>query len=217
MSEIYHISGLEHSHGGRLVLNVESLTVSGGEIAGITGPNGSGKSTLMAVMAFLLKPDLGRVRFLGRAVDFAEPSLRRQAVLLPQDPCLLRRTVWGNVSYGLSVRGLKDEGLVRRAMDMVGLDPQRFAKRWWWELSGGEIRRVGLAARLALSPEALLLDEPTANLDPESARLVRLAILAEVSGQQSAAVVISHDQQWLESFVTALYRLDPDQGLKTLY
>lgn len=216
MNARYEIEGLSHSYGGRPALALEWLRVEAGEIVGVLGANGAGKSTLLGVMAFLLVPERGSVRFDGRPVTFGEAALRRQAVLMPQDPCLLRRRVWDNVAYGRRVRGDHDPRRTTEALELVGLDPERFARRWWWELSGGETRRVALAARLALSPKVLLLDEPTASLDPESSHLVSQAVTAARDRHGCSAVIVSHDREWLQGLGATLYRLSPGTGLEPI-
>lgn len=214
MSELaYEISGVEHVYSGRASLRCQRLDVPEGAVVGIGGPNGAGKSTLMRVMAFLLAPARGSVRFFGREVRFGDSALTGQAVLMPQDPALLRRRVEANVLYGLKIRGLDDPRAAGEALELVGLDPAKFSRRWWWELSGGEARRVALAARLAIKPRVLLLDEPTAGLDPESAELVRLAVLAARELRGLTAVAVSHDREWLDSACDVTYRLDPVAGI----
>ena len=211
---VFELEGVEHRFGDRRAVRVDSFRVEPESVTGIFGPNGAGKSTLLYVMAFLLTPARGNMRFLGQPVAFGDPALRRRAVLLPQDPALLKRPVAANVGYGLKLRGLSDPALIDQALALVGLDPPQYLARSWRELSGGETRRVALAARLALRPAALLLDEPTASLDPESAVNVRAAILGARQQQGCASVVVSHDREWLESVCDVLYQLTPQQGLK---
>lgn len=118
-----------------------------------------------------------------------------------------------NVSYGLKVRREPWQAGAATALELVGLAPGEFAARPWWRLSGGEARRVALAARLALAPRGLLLDEPTAGLDPESALRVRQAVLSARDRLGLACVVVSHDRIWLQSLCDSLYTLDPQTGL----
>ncbi len=213
---VYELTGVEHLYGGRVALSCKSLVVQPGRIAGIKGPNGAGKSTLLSVMAFLIAPTSGSVRFMGQeAAGSSDVRLRRQAVLMPQDPALLKRKVRENVQYGLKVRGVNDDRAVIGALELVGLDPAKYLNRWWWELSGGEARRVALAARLALNPKVLLLDEPTASLDPESTDLVMKA-LRSARDRGLTVVVVSHDSEWLESASDDVYRLDPREGMNPL-
>lgn len=213
---VYEIRGLEHHYGERVALRCPALRVDPGRIVGIRGPNGAGKSTLLMIMSFLVAPTSGEVLFMGRPGRPGDVELRRQAVLLPQDPALLKRRVEGNVLYGLKARGLRDEKAVAEALELVGLDPGRYLRRWWWELSGGEVRRVALAARLALKPRVLLLDEPTASLDPESAALVRQALLEARERASLTTVAVSHDWEWLDSVCDDMYRLAPRTGIEKL-
>ena len=213
---VYAIENLEHRFGERVALRCQKLLIEPGRIVGIRGANGAGKSTLLMIMSFLLAPTQGVVRFCGVEAHSNDVSLRRQAVLMPQDPALLRRRVEANVLYGLKARGERQEGAASDALELVGLAPERYLRRWWWELSGGEARRVALAARLALKPTVLLLDEPTASLDPESAELVRQALLAAREHRDLTVVAVSHDREWLDSLCDEMYRLDQQTGIQKL-
>jgi len=213
---IYDISGVEHRYGDRVVLKCERFIVPPAKIVGVRGPNGAGKSTLLSIMAFLMKPTAGIVRFMGQGAGAGDVHLRRRAVLMPQDPALLRRKVEANVLYGLALRGVEDPAAAPEALDLVGLDPDRYLRRWWWELSGGESHRVALAARLALKPDVLLLDEPTASLDPASAEMVRKALTAARDRRGLTVVAVSHDTEWLDSVSDELYRLDQSEGMRRI-
>lgn len=206
MSEAaYRLEDVVQVYAGREVLRVEALEIAARRVTGIAGPNGSGKSTLMRLLAFLEAPVSGRMSFFGAPCGFEDEALRREATLLTQEPYLLRRTVAGNVAYGLKVRGLEaSEGAVGAALEMVGLAPERFARRSWFELSGGEAQRVALAARLVLRPRVLLLDEPTASLDEDSARRIRKAALAAREQWGATVVAVSHDMVWLRSLADSV-------------
>ncbi|MFP3981910.1 MAG: ATP-binding cassette domain-containing protein, partial [Desulfobacterales bacterium] len=165
MAPLYELENIRQVYADRVVLEIDRMVVYPGEIIGISGPNGSGKSTLLRILALVESPVQGRVFFSGRPTNPNDLQSRRQITLLSQSPYLLKRSVLGNVSYGLKIRGITGKReKARAALSMVGLDPQEFAGRMWYELSGGEAQRVALAARLALGPRALLLDEPTAYL-----------------------------------------------------
>ncbi len=197
MNALFELTQVTRRYGDRLSLHVDELRILPGEVVGLAGPNGSGKSTLLRLLALIEPPSSGSIRYDGRPVRDPAP-LRREITLLQQDPYLLKRTVYANVAYGLHVRGADDvPDRVRRALRMAGLDADIFANRSWRELSGGEARRVALAARLVLEPRVLLLDEPTTSLDEESLELMQRAIEATQQALSTTLVVASHDQTWL--------------------
>lgn len=208
MSALYELRDVVQEYGGREVLRVPELDVRERRITGLAGPNGSGKSTLLRILAFLESPVGGEVRWQGGPARAGADGLRREVTLLTQEPYLLRRSVAANVAYGLKVRGMGGEtGRVREALDMVGLPPDSFARRAWYELSGGEAQRVALAARLALRPRVLLLDEPTASLDEESALRIHDAALMAREQWGATLVVVSHDADWLDRVCDEVLRL----------
>ena len=176
---VYEIRSLKHAYRGRTVLVVDHLTVKPASIVGLAGPNGSGKSTLLRLMGLIERPVEGEILYNGRPVAPFTREARLRITLLPQEPFLMRRSVFGNVAYGLKLRGDFGNlgGRVKEALSMVGLSSEIFCRRPWYALSGGEARRVALAARLALRPRVLLLDEPTAGVDAASAQLIREASL----------------------------------------
>ena len=200
MSDIlYKLSNITQSYSGKTVLEIDEFIVPKGAIVGLAGHNGSGKSTLMRILAFLESPASGEVVFDGRKIETLETSLRREVTLLTQEPYLLKRTVAGNVAYGLELRGENNiDSKVRESLNLVGLDPDSFMPRQWFELSGGEAQRVALAARLAINPKVLLLDEPTASLDRESTLLIHDAAVKVREKCGTTLVIVSHDYLWLE-------------------
>lgn len=200
----FELRDVRRCYGERLALRVEHLRIETGVCTGIVGPNGSGKSTLLRLLAFLDTPDAGSLFFEGRDASGHAPELRRHVSLLPQEPYLLRRSVQENITYGLKLRKIpagREEAAA--ALRRVGLEPDLFLKRQWHELSGGEAQRVALAARLALSPRVLLLDEPTASLDEEGCEQVA-ATLKNVVAQGLTCVVVSHDREWLAPLAQAM-------------
>ncbi len=208
MSDVlYRLSNVTQCYGGKTVLDVSDFSISKGAIVGLAGHNGSGKSTMMRILAFLESPASGEIFYDGKRVDVANTDLRREVSLLTQEPYLLKRTVGRNVAYGLELRGADNiESTVRDSLNMVGLDPDLFMSRQWYELSGGEAQRVAFAARLAINPRVLLLDEPTASLDRESTLLIREAAAKVRDKCGTTLVIVSHDQSWLEEVSDVICR-----------
>ena len=204
---IYRLEKIQVRYGDRLALDVDHLEIAPASILGLEGPNGSGKSTLLRVLAFLEIPLRGSLWFNGTpAVGTDLLGLRQQVTLLLQDPYLLRTSVFENVAYGLRARGMR-QGLrdrVFHSLELVGLDPGRFAHRPWTALSGGEARRVAMASRLAIRTPVLLLDEPTAGVDKDSVILLKTAALKAREEWGATLVVVSHDMAWMNQVADRL-------------
>ncbi|MGI5877017.1 MAG: energy-coupling factor transporter ATPase [Christensenellales bacterium] len=178
-----------------------SLTVDDGSFVGIIGHTGSGKSTLVQHMNGLLRPTSGRVVVEGIDVGAKGADLRalRQRVgLVFQYPehQLFEETVRRDVAFGPRNLGLPEAEVDRRvdkALMWVGLDPDKLADRSPFELSGGQRRRVALAGVLAMEPRVLILDEPTAGLDPEG-RSDMLRMMRELRAREGTTILmISHN------------------------
>jgi len=196
---IYEIRSLKHSYAEKTILAIEHFNVPPASIVGIIGPNGSGKSTLLRLLGLIERPTHGKIHFNGRQVEPFSNEARFLITLLPQEPFLMKRSVFKNVSYGLKLRGNGSNitTSVNDALALVGLPSRDFAQRPWYALSGGEIQRVALAARLALKPKVLLLDEPTANVDAASAQLIKAASLRARQELGATLIIASHDWEWL--------------------
>jgi tungstate transport system ATP-binding protein len=175
----YVLEGVSHAYGGRPVLDIDRLEVGAGEVVCLVGPTGSGKSTLLRLLVGLEQPtagglSFGEYRLDGRGLPL---GVRRRITLMFQRPLLLAGTVRANVEYGLRLRGRRGRSQVARAvLERLGLGG--LASRPARSLSGGEVQLVALARALALEPDVLLLDEPTAHLDP-----ARVALVEEVVGE----------------------------------
>ncbi len=195
----YHLTGIRAFYRTNLVVEVEELTIASGRLHILAGPNGSGKSTLLSILAFLMKPGHGEVVFAGTQVDWHRKQLadlRKRVTLLHQHSFLFSGTVSANVAFGPRARSMAKEDVqraVKKSLAMVGLDG--FESRNARQLSGGESRRVALARALACQPEVLLLDEPLAHVDRESAEIIE-ALVVSLSGRGTTVVMSSHDEQF---------------------
>jgi tungstate transport system ATP-binding protein len=198
---LYRLHNLTYRYDHRFSLHVPDYSIKKGTALGLVGPNGGGKSTLLKLLAFLESPHEGTIYYNGTKADNNNTECQKNVTILLQEPYLLKRSVFENVVYGLKVRHEKNnvKDRVHHALGLVGLPPEDFAKRRWHELSGGEAQRVALAARLVLRPEVLILDEPTASVDQQSAVLIKEAITILREKHDTTLIIASHDLVWLNS------------------
>ena len=178
-----------------------SFTAEDGQLLGVIGHTGSGKSTLLQHLNGLLKPDAGKVVVGG--VDITQPGIsmveiRKRIGLVFQYPeyQLFEETVAKDVAFGPKNLGLPEaeiEERVREAIELVGLDYEAIKDRSPFELSGGQKRRVAIAGVVAMRPEVLILDEPTAGLDPKAHQDV-LKMVQEVHRRTGGIIIlVSHN------------------------
>lgn len=191
------ISGLCRKVGDRVLVKNINVAIPDGMIFGIIGPSGSGKTTLMRMIDLLDNPTRGTIEINGtRATKDKKEQLelRRKMGMVFQKPIVLSTTVFENVSYGLRFRGVKGDELKSRvleAIDLVGLSG--YEDRYAPTLSGGEMQRVAIARSMVTRPEVLLLDEPTANLDPASTEKIEELIRAINSRFGTTIIISTHD------------------------
>lgn len=173
--EIFQVQSLRFAYDpGLPVLNIPDLSVEKNRVTVFAGGNGSGKTTLLKLLNGLLTPGKGNISYKGEALrEEKYRIIRNETVLVHQNPYLFSGTVFQNVSYGLKIRKIEPAAIrvsVSRFLSAVGL--KGFETRKAGGLSGGERQRVALARALAIEPEVILLDEPTANVDTASTALI---------------------------------------------
>ncbi len=199
---IYTLSQVSVTHGGRRILDVDALSLERGLTYSLQGPNGAGKSTLLGILSFLSPPHDGEVRFEDTPVVWTETylrPLRRQVGLVDQHPVMFSRSVRENVGFGLKMRGYSGKELddrVLRALDRVGLAhmADTFAPR----LSGGETQRVAIARALACETKILLLDEPTASVDAQHRSVIEQIVADLRDARETTIILCTHNryQAW---------------------
>jgi len=194
MEPIYELRNVIKCYDDRCVLQIDRLAVYRGEILGVVGPSGAGKSTLLRLLNFLEPPTSGELRFAHYRSNGTLPPLeiRRRMTTVFQRPVLLQRSVFENVAYGLRLRGERNVApRVQAMLERLGLG--ELAHVAAHTLSGGEAQRVAVARALVIEPEVLLLDEPTANLDPYNIQLIE-GIVRETNRERGTTVVwVTHN------------------------
>ena len=221
LSNIYHT----YSKGTpfeRLALQNVSLEIAKGEIVAIIGHTGSGKSTLVQHLNGLLKPDKGTAAI--DDIDISSKGVqaknaRQQVGMVFQYPehQIFAETVFEDIAFGPRNKGFNEEEVakaVREAMAFVGLDYDTFAQRSPFQMSGGQMRRVAIAGVVAMNPDYLVLDEPSAGLDPRSRNAVFREIMDLHKSRGIAIVLVTHS---MEEAVKYANRLLVVNAVKVLF
>jgi energy-coupling factor transport system ATP-binding protein len=211
---LIEVAELSHVYAPGMPLEREALRninlrIMPGESVGIIGQTGSGKSTLVQHLAGLMEPTAGQVLLDGIAAHrrtTAARAKRRQVGIAFQSPeeQIFERTVFREVGFGPRKLGLRPPEIaarVNQALTMVGLNPDDVVDRSPFTLSGGEMRRLALASTLAMHPEVLILDEPTAGLDPGGRNQLLDRFKAWHHEMQLTLIVVSHDLTALAQLV----------------
>ncbi len=189
------IRDLVKRYGEILALNHVNLEVGKEETLAILGPNGAGKTTLLKIIAGIEEPTSGEIYYNNLKMDKGYSAfIRQRCTMVFQKNIVFNTTVYNNVAYGLEIRELSKneiEAKVSEALRLVKMEG--YEKRSAKKLSGGEQQRVSLARALVLEPELLLLDEPTANLDPKATSIIEEAIRYVNEETEITIVIATHN------------------------
>ncbi len=190
------LENLSKSYGRAVILKEINLRVMRGEVMALIGPTGSGKTTLLRLINLLEEPTTGRIMIEDQDIsalsERGKITVRRRMAMVFQKPVMFKADVENNVSFGLRMRGKGDSAKVREALAMVGLSG--YERRDANTLSGGEMQRIALARALILQPQLLLLDEPTANLDPKSVDAID-RLLEGLAKGRTTVILATHNMQ----------------------
>jgi len=189
------VSDISKSYSSDAVLKNCSFTFNSSGIYVLMGPNGSGKSTFLRICALLESPDSGNINFYsdGKPVIKDISLMRRITLLLPKIG-VFNTSVYKNVAYGLTIRNLLKhdiESHVEHALDFVGLLQKKNQNAL--TLSSGETQRLGIARALAIQPEIIFLDEPTASIDQKNTEIIEDIILKMKNYHKTTVVMTTHD------------------------
>lgn len=191
MTSFIELRSIDKNYRALKALSSVSLEAEGGKIVVLIGVNGAGKTTLMRIIAGLEEPNSGNILFDKQSLNSGE--LRKIATMVFQRTAMFDRSVYDNVAYGLQVRGENEKEIAKKVpivLHSVGLT--NFEQRKARKTSGGEQQRIALARAFLLSPRILLLDEPTANLDPNNAVMIERAI-AKRKKEDEIIIIATHN------------------------
>lgn len=192
MSVVAELEHVSKNFGKIRALDDVTLKFSKGEIFTLIGPNGSGKTTLLRILACIEKPDSGNVYINGERVENKNVNkVKRNTTMVFQKTTLFTTSVYNNIAYGLQLRETPKKQVdeaVKKVLELVKLEgyENRPAKK----LSGGEQQRVSLARALVLNTPLLLLDEPTANLDPKSTSIIE-EVIRQLNRQNDTTIIVA--------------------------
>ena len=218
---IYSITHLIKAYGSRTVLDIPRFEIEREGIYALLGPNGAGKTTFLNILGFIEPPSSGQIAFRSRAVQFSEPELqrlRKDVVILDQQPILFTTTVYKNLEFGLKIRAIPKKQrrrIIDETLELVGM--QDFAQAQAHLLSGGETQRVAIARALVLSPTVLLCDEPTSSVDVENQSIIG-NILKQVADTKKITVLFTtHDRLLAASLASHTLVLNHGKMVPTVY
>ncbi|HRA64020.1 MAG TPA: ABC transporter ATP-binding protein, partial [Burkholderiaceae bacterium] len=201
--------GVSKRYGDMTAVEPTDLKIEQGELVTLLGPSGSGKSTILSMIAGLTKPSTGFIKIGGRDVTHVRPSQRNLGVVFQSYALFPHMSVFDNVAFPLTVRGLRKADIAQRvgkALEQVrlsGLQERRPS-----QLSGGQQQRVALARALVFEPDILLLDEPMGALDKKLREEVQLELRQLQRELGVTTVLVTHDQEEALSLSTRLVVLD---------
>lgn len=199
MTSIIELRNVTKEYGSIIALDDANLKIESGEVFVLVGPNGSGKTTILRIIAGIENPTRGEVYFQGAKTETNNSQLTKNITMVFQKTVMFSGTVFDNVAYGLKLRGQSRSQMaatVKEALKTVKLEG--FEKRSARRLSGGEQQRVAIARALALDTQILVLDEPTANIDPKNASIIE-NVLQTISRQKKTIMIATQNMAQAEN------------------
>ena len=195
MGQIFEIRNLTKEYNGKNVLDIDELILEDVKITGIIGPSGAGKSTLLYILNGLEKPTRGKIVFDGKELK-SEPDIetRRQMSMVFQKPIVFNTSVYENMAYSLKLRGIAKGNMQSKVLELssfIGLEDKLGQRAV--TLSGGEAQRLSIARAIIHKPKVLLLDEPTANLDPANVAMIEKLIFHAKLEYKTSIVIVTHN------------------------
>lgn len=181
--------GLTRAYEGKKVLDLKAGAIVSGSRTGVIGPNGAGKSTLLNLIGGLDRADGGRIYYDGK-----NQIPKNEITQVFQTPYLITTTVEKNIAYPLKLRGWGEDEIEERVAQLCQeLDLTGMRKKKAWKLSGGETQKVALARALSFHPRLLLLDEPTANIDPSTTAEIEKMLIKINEEEKTTVVLVTHN------------------------
>jgi tungstate transport system ATP-binding protein len=197
MNTILKAINLKKNYNGKTVLKISDLEIETGKITAIIGPSGAGKTTLLSLINGVERPDEGKIIFEGEELsatsEYSKEAIKRMAMVF-QKPVMFNTTVYKNIVYGLKVRKIEAEQIKRRlseAATWMGLGDLLDQKAI--TLSGGEAGRVSVARAMIIRPDLILMDEPTANLDPANVSIIEDMIIKACEEYGATVIIVTHN------------------------
>lgn len=206
MGLMLRVSDIYKSYSGIPVLRGCSFSFDRGGVYVLIGHNGSGKSTLLRICALLELPDRGEINYLsGSNILNKDTELKRKITLVLPKVGVFNTTVFKNAAYGLKIRGIKDKEMgerVNKALDFVGLAHKKNQNAL--TLSSGETQRLGIARAIAIKPDMLFLDEPTASVDMKNREIIEDIISNMKQTGKTTIVITTHDRSQAERLASSV-------------
>ena len=194
--------------GQKIILDKINCKIKSNSITAVLGPNGAGKSIFLQTINGLFSIQSGRLTFNLMEIN---QEIRKQQAMVFQNPVLLRRTVIANLQFISNLRNKESNRLLKKILSKVGLEG--YEKKPARLLSGGEKQRLSMARALIINPNLLLLDEPTANLDPYSLKLIEDLVLEENSIGKTI-IFTTHDMSQAKRLATDVIFLNKGKVLE---
>ncbi len=202
------IQNLKRTYHEKVALDISKLHIDTGSFIGIIGPNGAGKSTFVKLIAGIDPVRPGTILYNQKKLH-RKSEVYQKMTLIFQKPFLFRTSVFDNIAYPLKIRGEKKEVIESKVLALLkdlGLEDLREQKGK--TLSGGEAQKVALARALVFEPELLLLDEPTANIDPQSIMVMERVLREFYERKQPTVIIVTHNIQQAKRLSKEVFFID---------